>query len=199
MPGARVIRAFSENHVERLTALSKAQLRYWDRIGFFAPTYADENRRSPYSRIYSFRDVVGLRTLSLLRNEYRVSLQHLREVAAKLDHMRDTLWTLTTLYVVKRRVAIVRDKDKPPIDPLTGQYAIEGIALKAVINDVQKESAGLLERQPDQVGKISRNRYVSHNATVVAGTRIPTRAIKSFHDEGYSVEAIIRRGSRVQQ
>jgi DNA-binding transcriptional MerR regulator len=61
------IAAFSEEQVERLTGLNTAQLRYWDRMGFFQPSYAGENRRIAYSRIYSFKDVVGLRTLGLLR------------------------------------------------------------------------------------------------------------------------------------
>lgn len=186
------ISAFSENHVERLTGLSKGQLRYWDRIGFFAPTYADDDRGTPYSRIYSFRDVVGLRTLSLLRNDHKISLQHLRDVASKLAHLKDELWTSTTLYILKKRVYVVSDKTKAPLDPTTDQYAIEAVALKAVVNDMERASAALRGRQPEHVGRVARNRYVAHNASVIAGTRIPTRAIKAFHDRGYSIEAIIR-------
>ena len=35
-----VIAAFSEEHVSRLTGLSKTQLRYWDQTGFFTPSYS---------------------------------------------------------------------------------------------------------------------------------------------------------------
>ena len=83
-----VIAAFSEASVERLTGLTSAQLRYWDKTGFFAPTYADDDRRTPYSRIYSFKDVVGLRTLGLLRRQHNVSLQHLRQVAKETQRAR---------------------------------------------------------------------------------------------------------------
>ena len=62
-----VIRAFSAENVSRLTGLSMSQLIDWDRIGFFRPEHASENRREAYSRIYSFQDVVGLRTLAVLR------------------------------------------------------------------------------------------------------------------------------------
>jgi hypothetical protein len=41
-----VITAFSEEQVDRLTGLSKAQLRYWDRTGFFAPKFAEEAARA---------------------------------------------------------------------------------------------------------------------------------------------------------
>ncbi len=66
---ADVFHAFSADQVTKLTGLSKAQLHYWDETGFFSPRYAFENWRSPYSRIYSLKDVVGLRTLSVLRKE----------------------------------------------------------------------------------------------------------------------------------
>jgi DNA-binding transcriptional MerR regulator len=82
-----VVAAFNEDQVERLTGLTKAQLRYWDGTGFFQPKHADEDRRQPFSRLYSFKDVVALRTLGVLRNEHKVPLQHLRKVADKLSHL----------------------------------------------------------------------------------------------------------------
>src|SRR3546814_16438357 len=79
-----VVRAFSEEHASHLTGLSTGQLRSWDRRGFFSPQYAYDDRRAPYSRIYSFKDVVGLRTIAVLMKEYSVSLQELRKVAEDL-------------------------------------------------------------------------------------------------------------------
>jgi hypothetical protein len=34
-----IISAFSEEQAERLTKISKQQLRYWDRTGFFSPAF----------------------------------------------------------------------------------------------------------------------------------------------------------------
>jgi len=99
-----VISAFSEDHVERLTGLSVHQLRHWDRTGFFTPAFADENRKVAFSRVYSFKDIASLRVLSVLRNQYGVSLQHLRQVSHKLSHLDDSKWTRTTLYVLKKKV-----------------------------------------------------------------------------------------------
>jgi hypothetical protein len=45
--------AFTADQVVRLTGLSMGQLAYWDKLGFFQPQYAAEDRKSPYSRIYS--------------------------------------------------------------------------------------------------------------------------------------------------
>ena len=99
-----VVRAFGAEHVQRLTALSAGQLRYWDATGFFEPKWAYENRRSPHSQIYSFKDVVGLRVLSVLRRDHKVSLPHLREVASILSTYSDTPWADTVLYVLNKQV-----------------------------------------------------------------------------------------------
>src|SRR5215469_5586217 len=97
---SNVIAAFSAEQVQRLTGLTKRQLGYWDSTGFFAPSYADDDHRSPYSRLYSFRDVVGLRTIWRLTEEFDVSLQHLRKVAEKLSHLTNDLWSTQVLYVL---------------------------------------------------------------------------------------------------
>ena len=76
--------AFTADQVCRLTGLTDRQLRYRDNSGFFSPAYADEERRRPYSRVYSFKDLVALRTLALLRNTHEVPLQELQEVAERL-------------------------------------------------------------------------------------------------------------------
>lgn len=186
-----VIAAFSEDHVERLTGLSKTQLKYWDRTKFYTPSLADENRRVAFSRIYSFKDIVALRTLSVLRNQHSVSLQHLRQVAQKLKHLEDRLWTAITLYVLERRVNFFNPEIDRIEDVLSGQYAL-GIPLKAIIADTKRDVKRLQTRDEDKIGKIDRARYVSHNAWVVAGTRIPAAAIKRFAEDGFSIEQIMQ-------
>ncbi len=94
MSQSTLIAAFSEEHVVRLTGLTHGQLRSWDRAGFFQPRYAYEDRHVPNSRVYSFQDVVGLRTIAVLMKEYKISLQKLRKVAEELvkrgyDHWAD--------------------------------------------------------------------------------------------------------------
>ena len=75
--------AFSADQVSRLTGLSTWQLRHWATTDFFLPEYRDETRRY-FERVYSFRDVVGLRALAKLRKEHRVSLQELRRAGTWL-------------------------------------------------------------------------------------------------------------------
>lgn len=187
-----VVLAFGEEHVERLTKLTRRQLRYWNRTGFFSPTYAEEDeKRKSYSRVYSFRDVVGLRTLGILRRDHNVSLQHLRQVAERLDHLKDDLWTKTTLYVLNKRVVFHEAGSGRLREVVSGQY-VAGIPLNEVIADVSTEAEKLRQRAPDRVGKIERHRFVARNAPVIAGTRIKTAAIKRFHDAGYSHAEIMK-------
>ena len=54
---------FSADQASRLTGLSSRQLRYWDETEFFSPAFREEIERAPWWRVYSFRDIVGLRAL----------------------------------------------------------------------------------------------------------------------------------------
>lgn len=188
---SNIVAAFSAEQVERLTGLTKRRLMYWDRTGFFAPSYADDDRRSPYSRIYSFRDVVGLRTLWRLTEEFHASLQHLRKVAEKLSHLSNDLWSTQVLYVLDKKVVFDETGAGKLREVLSGQY-VNGLALGEVISDMRQAVDQLRQRHPDQIGRITQSRFVNHNAPVVAGTRIPVSAIRDFADAGYTAEQIIK-------
>jgi uncharacterized protein (DUF433 family) len=185
-----VVAAFSAEQVRRLTGLTTRQLTYWDRTRFFAPSYADDDRRSPYSRLYSFRDVVGLRTIWRLTEEFHVSLQHLRKVAEKLSHIANDLWATQVLYVLDKKVVFDETGTGRLREVLSDQY-INGLALGSVISDMREAVDQLRQRQPDQIGQITRSRFENHNTPVIAGTRIPVSAIREFADDGYTVEKII--------
>lgn len=190
MTGAsNVISAFSEDQVERLTGISKGQLRYWDRTGFFAPSLADENRRRPFSRVYSFRDVVCLKVLNALRNEARVSLPHLREVRDKLAHLGEDMWASTTLYVLNRRVIFDNPQTLEREEVVSGQGILQ-IPLQVVQGDMQKAVRKLWERDPSTFGKIDRRRGVVGQRPVIAGTRISVDTIREFVEAGYSTHEI---------
>lgn len=185
-----VIQAFSEDHVARLTGLTVNQLRHWDRTGFFMPSFADDNRKAAFSRVYSFLDIASLRVLATLR-KHNVSLQHLRQVSDELSHLGDERWTKTTLYVLKKKVVFLEPGTEQPREVVSGQYTFS-LRLIDVVQDVQKDIDTLRRRDDSKIGKIERNRWIAHNAYVIAGTRIPVSAIKEFHEAGYSVEQIQR-------
>lgn len=63
--------------------------------------------------------------------------------------------------------------------------------LEPIANEVREAARLLKQRKPEHFGKVTRNRYVAHNAWVIAGTRIPTESIWRFHEEGYDTDAIL--------
>jgi uncharacterized protein (DUF433 family) len=188
---AAVHQVFSDDHVSRLTGLSKWQLRSWDRLGFFTPRFAYEDRFAPFSRIYSFKDVVGLRTIAVLMNEYRVSFQELKRVAQELVERGYKHWAELKLYVVKRQVHFRRPGSRDVEGVWDGQLAM--LPIIDVIADVEKRVQELHERSPELRGRVEQHKYVVRNAPVIAGTRIPTAAIRRFHEAGYSAAQILKQ------
>lgn len=185
-----VIAAFSEDQVQRLTGLTRSRLRYWRNTGFFAPSFVEENPRLPNSRFYSFKDVVALRTLEILRVQNNVPLQQLRKVAEKLSHLKDDLWTKTELFVVNRKVAVVNPESGRMEEVVSGQYLIP-IRLGQVMRDTERDVEAMQVRSSDEIGRISRSRSICRNAPVVAGTRISVGAVQRLHEDGYTTAQII--------
>jgi uncharacterized protein (DUF433 family) len=189
--------AFTADQVRRLTGLSAGQLRYWDATDFFRPELLDEHRRRAFGRLYSFRDVVGLRTIAVLRKEHRIPLQELRRVGEWLLKHHATPWS-SLRFALSGRKVVFRDPQKATyVEPRGSGQTVIPIALDPIAADMRQKANALRERAADQIGQVKRNRYVVHNAWVVAGTRIPTQAIWNFRQAGYDDQAIIREYPRL--
>ncbi|MFT0862295.1 DUF433 domain-containing protein [Ancylobacter sp. G4_0304] len=186
-----VIAAFSEEQVERMTGLSKARLRYWARTDFFKPSFVEDDLRRPYSRFYSFKDMVALKTLEVLRVRNDVPLQHLRKVAAKLHHLKNDLWTNTTLFVLNKEVCFVNPETRQPEAAVSGQYVLETIPLKEIIEDTKTSIVAFSQRRKGSEGQVDRARSIARNAWVISGTRIPVSAIRRLYEDGFSTAQII--------
>jgi uncharacterized protein (DUF433 family) len=194
-----VVAAFSEEQASRLTRLSLNRLRYWAKTGFFAPSYIEEeNAAAPYSRFYSFKDVVALRTLEMLRVKNGVPLQHLRKVAEKLAHLRDDLWTETRLRVANRKVVFDEPESGRAREVLSGQF-VEEYALVEVIGEASREVEQLKSRRPDEIGNVVQMRGVNRGAPTIAGTRIPVVSVQRLHEDGYSIEQILAEYPRLTE
>jgi uncharacterized protein (DUF433 family) len=183
-----IVAAFTIDQAACLTGVSKRQLGTWDRDEFFSPSLV-YGEGGAYARLYSFRDLLSLKVLNQLRNETKVKLSHLREVKNDLAHLGDDLWVKSTLYVLGRHVVIERDDKR--LEAGTGQGVLQ-IPLKIVVGNMRERVDALNKRDESVIGKFGRNRNVAHNQVVIAGTRIPVRSVKAFHEAGYSVEAIQR-------
>lgn len=188
---SKVIIAFSEEQTSHLSGISKSQLRYWDKTEFFHPSLALSDRTVPFSRVYSFKDIVNLKVLNSLRNEYGVSLPHLRDVRSKLHRLSGSSWTAFKLYVANKRVIWEEPGTALPQEIASGQY-VASVVLAEIAAKTKDDIEALTKRDSSKHGKIERHRYIAHNAPVLAGTRIPVMAIKRFAAAGYAKSQIVR-------
>ena len=192
MGSDNVIGAFSEQQAERLTGVTRAQLRRWHRSGFLPAEFAVNDSHAPFSHIYSFRNLVTLRVLNQLRNVHDVSMPELKKTADKLTHLGDEKWTGTTLYVFRRKVVFNDPQTLTKREVTSNQYVAD-IPLQVVITDTRSAVADLNHlRDEREVGKVIRTRFVNRSAAVIAGTRIPVRVIREFGAAGYSVDQILQ-------
>lgn len=187
-----IIRFFGADHVQRLTGLSAFQLREWDKAGFFAPQHAYENRRVAAGRVYSFQDVVGLRTLAVLSKTHRIRLPELKKTAKGLSQWSRTPWSSLTLYVLKREVHFQNPVTGNIQGAISGQLAV-AIPLQDVMANMRTEADRLAERPRESIGIMDRRKFRMHNAWCVAGTRIPVSAIYNFTDAGYDPKQIVEQ------
>lgn len=186
-----IIRAFSIEQASRLSGLAVERLVSWDRSGFFHPAYAADNRRLAYARVYSFEDVVDLRTLAMLRDVYNVQLNELRKAAARLKEDGGRPWTGRNIYVFRGKVAFNDPDNGLPRNVNDGQYIETCIPLESVAQDMAARARELRGRPEGTIGKVGRSKFVAGNQWVVEGTRIPTAAIAEFNDAGYTPAQII--------
>ncbi|HXU25360.1 MAG TPA: DUF433 domain-containing protein [Tepidiformaceae bacterium] len=183
--------AFTPDQVCRVTSLSRRQLRYWDATDFFRPRYSEGRAR--FARMYAFKDVVGLKTIAKLRD--RLSLQELRRIGLWLNERYEQPWSELRFFIVGRQVVF---EDQSGHRGLAGSpQGVLPIRLAEIEEETELAAATLLHRAPGQIGHIVRNRYVQHNAWIVDGTRIPTRAIWDFHEAGFSAADILREYPRL--
>jgi len=189
MSKRNLVQTFSEEMASRLTGVSVRQLRYWDGDEFFSPSLACEDRRLPYSRLYSFKDIVALKVLNTLRNDASVSLQHLRETKEKLVALSDKLWADTTLYVHNKRVVFVNPKTDVLEEIVSGQALLQ-IPLQIASDNMREAVKRFYERNPADIGHLEKKRNVASNQLVIAGTRIPVANVQAFAAAGYTINKI---------
>ena len=189
-PARPTLEAFSIDHAVRVTKLTRTRLIRWDRLGFFSPEYLDDDDRgNPYSRIYSYEDLVGLRMLNSLMVDYHVPLSEIKAAYPAMTAQWTKHWTEIEIGVLKRK--IVTDIKGDPRNITDGQFALKCVPLPSIADEVRRETDKLRTRKKSDVGKFEHHKFVARNATVFKGTRIPVGIVEDFIEAGYSDDAIV--------
>jgi uncharacterized protein (DUF433 family) len=187
---------FTSEQVQRVTGISKRKLDYWLQTEVLWADI-DAARGRGRVRLYSFQNLVEIRTAIWLRD--MVSLQLLRKVVAKL---REVLALGHPLAEVSFGV-ILTDRRREPYHVVvqgadgvwehweSGQRIMEiSLPIHSFVAELTDaaERDRLGRRRP---GKVERRRGVMGSTPVLAGTRVPTRAIWSLYRSGYDVDRIL--------
>ena len=185
------IEVFTTEHVARLTGLSERQIDYWDRSGVFSPSLSRTSSKRPDGRIYSFRDVVILRSLALVSD-----VSPSQDMADISRWLRRHTTTATDGDADWDGLQLLRDGDtfRGDIAASGSENAAHGerIELKDIAYEMRTRATVLGPRLATDIGRVQQHPDVVHNAPVLAGTRIPTRAVWDFHVAGYSTRDILR-------
>jgi DNA-binding transcriptional MerR regulator len=195
--------AFTADHVRELTGLSRRQLAYWDRTGFFSPRHVAAEPGGVRRRVYSFRDLLALGALARLRNRHRVPLQELRRVGRWLAERHAEPWSSLRFAVDGRRVLVGGLDGEALVVPRSpGQTVLpppgaDETDPAALARELAAAAARLRERRPGDTGRVVRHRHVLRNAPRLAGTRVPIAAVWRLHLAGHDEAAILREYPRL--
>jgi len=184
-----LIPAFTPEHAEILAGIPRARLAYWVRTGLIRPRFFEPGRWLSYKYLYSFRDLVAIRTLAELRGQ-RASLQTLRRVNQQLLEHYDEPWATMRFGMLGGKVVfydpeadLMRDGERPA-------QALFKLDLVEIIDTLHDKVRIFRGRKPEDYGRVEQVKRVMGNQPVIAGTRITAEAVRNFHQAGYSPDAI---------
>jgi uncharacterized protein (DUF433 family)/DNA-binding transcriptional MerR regulator len=181
--------ALDSDRVSGLTGIPRSTLTHWENRGVFQASYVDPNPRTPFRRIYSFRDVVSLRTLALIRRDAKVSFQEVLAASRYLSKFYESPWSELRFGLVSGKL-VFWDPERKAWSGAAGQQVLE-LNVEGVPDEIRRAIPDALARDPSHYGVITTNRYVQHNRPIIAGTRIPTESVWSLHNSGYTADQIL--------
>ena len=148
---------FTAQQASRYTGCTAHQLRYWDRIGLVRPSVQPTGGRPGVRRLYSFRDLIGLKVIrSLLENgmslqRVRRAIEYLRKKAALEEHLSEV-----KLVTDGKSIFKVARNDGEIIDALKeGQMAFF-LALDGVARSIDGKVAEYLYDREEFVSALKR-------------------------------------------
>lgn len=177
--------AYGTRMTAALTGATPRQLRYWRKEPVvFAPELSD---RPP---LYSFRDLVALRSFVYLRR--KVSLQRIREAVRSLRDLGNLAHLSTYTLVAQGKSVVVVDTDglrgrdlvDRPGQPVLFVATLDAVLASFPVGDTQVPD---LRRPRDQ---ISVHPSVHRGHPVVEGTRVAYDLVAGLVRDGVSPEDV---------
>ena len=117
---------YTRAEVSRILGIKIGRLRYWERLRLLRSDTPGDAPSGPGAddRLYTFRDLVALKTIAQL-TEQRVPAKRLRRALSALQQqLRDVRAPLTELRVMSngRDIAVYAPDARTPHEPISGQF-----------------------------------------------------------------------------
>lgn len=187
-----IIKAFTLEQAATVSGISTRRARYWARHGILIPHLLYETSRYPHRFLYDFTDVVGLRTLAMLRDQYGLSLQQLRRAHVYLRQHSDRPWSELRFWVRGKELLFSVPQHQQIVSATRPGQTVIAIEIEPVARSVQRAAEALGQRQAEDIGKTERHRNIQGNRLVVKGTRVPVESIIHLAEDGYTPAAIVQ-------
>ncbi len=183
-----VILAFNLEQAASVTRLAPQRIRRWSLAGIITPSIRSGPAGSPYRFLYSFEDLVGLRTLGRLLATRMFSLPQLKLAARYMRQFYHQPWAQASFLIDGNQLLIRHPNGENVVSLLKPGQARMPLAFSwEQIRQEVEEGARLLQmRSPEQIGALERHWNVLHNKWRIAGTRIPTSLVLECVQSGMS-------------
>jgi DNA-binding transcriptional MerR regulator len=184
--------AYTAERAAALSGVPRSTVHYWARKGYLVPSVSPEK-----TRLWSFADLMGLRTIYWLRQPKKADGQEIpRTTMTAVRHALAALRMLDLgLFETDHvTVAVTRSGDIVVNDPSVPLHEVGGQLLDREMIDLLlpfRTDEGTfgpnLSRPRDTIRIVPRKLSGSPH---VAGTRIETTAIYALHRRGFPIEKI---------
>jgi uncharacterized protein (DUF433 family) len=173
-------RYYSVRLASKIGGISHRQALTWAKNGVLVPSRGYATNHRPYILFYSFADLVALRVIAILREDYGLSLESARVASNYIQEHPDTPWKELNIWLADKQVQF-----DAPLDASATRLDLESIAA-AVREDADK----LWYRNSDDFGKIEYRRDVMGGTLVVKGTRISVATVANLLAYGWDIDKI---------
>lgn len=190
---------FTLDQATRLTGFSRDRLAQWDKSEFFRPEASLGESGRAFSRLYTFRDIVGLRVIAHLLDR-GVSVRELRKLGKWLRAAHEKPWSSLRFWVAGKRVVFDDPETGKQLEarPRFGQRPLE-FDLAPIVSDAETAVTELHRRRSEDLGHTQKRRHVAGGAEVFSGTRIPVSAVLDMIRLGYPTEYILNEFPRLER
>jgi DNA-binding transcriptional MerR regulator len=102
---------YTTAQVKVLTGLSTRQINYFDQTGLLRPSVQKAKGKGSL-RYYSFRDLVALKMIAVLREKSGVSLQAIRKAVDEIQHIEGRMLSEVVLAVVGDDIVEILEREE---------------------------------------------------------------------------------------